>query len=98
MQDEKKYWVILILFAPFIFFRDKQINYWIGLSRATHNDSFKWSDSSEAEYFYWKEGEPSSDEEANCAHFEYSKGSWEAMKCSNTKSYICKILRGIVYW
>ena len=75
-------------------FSDRNNNYWIGLSRATHTSSFTWTDGTAYAYTHWMDGEPSAIETHNCAQHNHEDGRWQTMTCDSSRSYICKIGRG----
>ena len=86
------------LFHVFLLFNssvDGNGNFWIGLSRATVNDSFVWVDSSPLGYANWYDNQPSTGEGHNCVEFRRDDGRWTAINCyDNKRSYICKTYLG----
>ena len=78
-------------------FSDRNANYWIGLARSTHNDSFTWVDGTAVQFVHWQDGEPSNGETNNCVQFAHENGRWETNTCDSHRSYICKIPRGSLW-
>ncbi|XP_047502536.1 macrophage mannose receptor 1-like [Penaeus chinensis] len=63
---------------------------WIGLVQKTNG--YGWSDGTGFDYVNWQDGEPNSESE-QCAEFYPGSGNWNDAECSNTRAFICKILK-----
>ena len=66
----------------------------MGLSRASKNESFKWSDGDEVGFVNWADGKPGTGTTSNCVSMQYADGLWSNGACTGTKSWFCKIGRG----
>ena len=75
---------------------DENANYWIGLSRASINDSWSWVDGSAVQYVNWQDGQPLYEEGYHCVQYAHENGKWETMTCDSHRCYICKIKKGII--
>lgn len=63
---------------------------WIGLVQKT--SGYGWSDGTGFDYVNWQDGEPNSESE-QCAEFYPGSGNWNDADCSNTRAFICKVLK-----
>jgi len=60
---------------------------WIGLTDATSEGWWRWSDGSLSAYRAWRPGEPNGGTGENCA--ELSTGGWYDVSCTNQQPYLC---------
>ncbi|KAK0143162.1 C-type mannose receptor 2 [Merluccius polli] len=58
---------------------------WIGLNK--NQGAWRWSDSSNASFYNWKEREPSGD--GNCVQMKWEDGRWNDVYCHYKQPFIC---------
>ncbi|XP_041458281.1 macrophage mannose receptor 1-like isoform X1 [Lytechinus variegatus] len=80
----------------FITERLKYINAWtwIGLNDRDIEDTWKWTDGTNYDFWNWAEGEPNNVNNEDCVHLGYFDdhqiGLWNDNNCNDENRYICK--------
>ena len=59
---------------------------WIGLNYNNTQGAWRWSDSSNASFYNWNNGEPNRD--GDCVEMRWD-GSWNDLRCHHKRPFIC---------
>ncbi|XP_058047302.1 low affinity immunoglobulin epsilon Fc receptor-like [Ahaetulla prasina] len=72
-----------------------KVNIWIGLSRPSHKEQWKWSDGSKVSYTSWKSGNPNNKQtNENCVELWAESGykKWNNEKCASLRPFFCQCI------